>query len=301
MPIRQYIPWVAGAAICGVGLSAGSAFAVSITPTNDGNELVDNILGEGITVNSVTYNGANNASGTFVGAESIFGFDAGIILTTGQAIDGEGPNGNGAQAETSGGLGAEDEQLNGASTDNGFAGDPELTALAEFDTSDATTLEIEFESVGGRLFFNYVFASEEYIDFENTEFNDVFGFFLDGTNIAIIPGASTPVSINTVNSVTNSDQFNQNIDPAPFDLEYDGFTNVFRAQALDLTPGSHTIKLAIADATDGILDSAVFIQAGSFSPRVTPIDVPEPASGLGMLVVAAGGWCFWRQRQGQLS
>ena len=40
---------------------------------------------------------------------------------------------------------------------------------------------------------------------------------------------------------------------------------IFTAQALGLSPGTHHIKLAIADAGDYVLDSAVFIQTGSFA------------------------------------
>ena len=71
------------------------AQAITITPTNDGETLVNEILGTGITVipNSVTYTGAAGAVGTFTdGLSSGIGIDQGIILTTGQAKDAEGPN-----------------------------------------------------------------------------------------------------------------------------------------------------------------------------------------------------------------
>ncbi len=38
-----------------------------------------------------------------------------------------------------------------------------------------------------------------------------------------------------------------------FDIEYDGFSNVFTGQTLKLSSGSHTIKLAIADREDNLL------------------------------------------------
>ena len=59
---------------------------------------------------------------------------------------------------------------------------------------------------GDSLVFNYVFASEEYLEFVGAGVNDAFAFILTGvtvpypsTNIALIPGTSTPVSIDDVN------------------------------------------------------------------------------------------------------
>ncbi len=49
------------------------------------------------------------------------------------------------------------------------------------------------------LFFEFVFSSEEYNEFVNSGFNDVFAFFVDGENIGFVPGTFDPVSIDTVN------------------------------------------------------------------------------------------------------
>ncbi len=270
-----------------------SAQAISITPTNDGTTLANTILGSGITIvpGSLTYTGANGASGTFTnGLSSGIGIDKGVIITTGQAIDAVGPN-----------------DSDGTTTDNGTFGDADLDILAQGTTSDAATLTFQFESQGGDLFFNYVFASEEYNEFTNSGFNDVFGFFLDGVNIALIPGTSTPVAINTVNggnplgvSASNPQFFNNNDldDGGPFfDIEYDGFTTVFTAKALNLASGTHTIKLAIADTGDSILDSAVFLEAGTFSDTPTPPGgaVPEPLTILGAATAVGFGASFKRK------
>ncbi|MGD1808140.1 choice-of-anchor L domain-containing protein [Dapis sp. BLCC M126] len=264
------------------------AQAISITPNNNGEALVNEILGSGITIDldSINYRGANGASGIFTdGLSSGIGIDQGIILTTGKAKDAEGPN-----------------DLDKTTTENNYRGDPDLDGLITEKTKDATILEFEFETQGGNVFFNYVFASEEYNEFVDSKFNDVFGFFLNGENIALIPGTTTPVAINTVNggknletNGSNSEFFNNN-DPSDggpfFDIEYDGFTNVFTAQALGLASGSHTIKLAIADTKDQGWDSAVFIQAKSFSDGGTSDgdtsdgdtqDVPEPIIDGGIL------------------
>ncbi|MEM1172048.1 MAG: choice-of-anchor L domain-containing protein [Cyanobacteria bacterium P01_H01_bin.35] len=266
------------------------AQAITITPNNYGEDekdllgkdLVTEILGTGITVDidSINYRGAISASGIFTdGLSSGIGIDQGIILTTGKAEDAEGSNDS-------------DE----TTTQNNLPGDSDLNGLITgAATQDATILEFDFETEGGDLFFNYVFASEEYVEWTNSTYNDVFGFFLNGENIALIPGTTTPVAINTVNDgnpepgedpTPNNPEFFNNNDRnygGPFfDIEYDGFTNVFTAQALGLDPGSHTIKLAIADTGDQAWDSAVFIQAQSFSDVETPYgeteDVSEPST-----------------------
>ncbi len=264
-----------------------TSIALTITPTDDADTLTNIILGSGITVSNLSYTGAPGASGTFTGGMSSgIGIDSGIILTSGSAATAVGPN-----------------DQDGATTINGLAGDADLNALIpNYTTYDATILEFDFESAGGDIFFNYAFASEEYNEFTNSSFNDVFAFFLDGSNIALIPGTTTPVSINNVNGgnplgedASNPEFFNNNDlnDGGPFfSIQYDGFTDVFIASFLGLAVGNHHIKLAIADAGDYSLDSAVFIQAGTFSDKETPVDpVPEPATifllGLGLLGIVS--------------
>jgi len=256
-------------------LASQSAFAqLTVTTTNDPNTLASTILGSGITlVGTPTYVGAAVAAGTFTGGLSAgIGFDKGIVLTSGDASLAPGPNNS-----------------DGAGRNNGLAGNALLTGLIPgYSTNDATLLSFNFKTTTDKLFFNYVFASEEYNEYVGSNYNDVFGFFLDNTNIALIPGTTTPVAINNVNLSSNS-AFYKNNDPddfivLPFDIQYDGLTTILTAQALGLNPeNTYSIQLAIADAGDLILDSAVFIQAGTFSD--TPTTVPEPAT---MILLGAG-------------
>ena len=57
--------------------------------------------------------------------------------------------------------------------------------------NDVAILEFDFVPVSSYLSFKYVFASEEYFAYENTQFNDVFGFFISGPNI-VGPYSSPP-------------------------------------------------------------------------------------------------------------
>ena len=276
-----------------LALSSPPAQALSVHPTADPAALAGVLVGSGITIlpGSTRYSGAEGAAGTFTGGlSSGIGIERGILLTTGLAELAVGPNDNSSE-----GLDHGDD-----------AGDSDLTGLAGYPTFDAAALEFDFESAGGDLYFNYVFASEEYNEYSNSQFNDLFAFFLDGRNLALLPGTDTPVGVNTVNRgnptigtpPANPQYFVDNEDTlddegnwlAPrFDLEYDGFTVVLTAQALGLAPGSHRIRLAIADASDGAFDSAVFLQASTFSDTATQAAAPEPGtltllgSGLGLL------------------
>ncbi|MBK7297043.1 MAG: choice-of-anchor L domain-containing protein [Flavobacteriales bacterium] len=70
---------------------------------------------------------------------------------------------------------------------------------------------VRFRSEWGDVSFNFVFASEEYPGYVCGTVNDAFGFFISGpgitgpfsngaANIALIPGTTVPVTINSVNS-----------------------------------------------------------------------------------------------------
>jgi hypothetical protein len=237
------------------------AASLIVTPTNDGTTLVNSILGAGVTLvsGSVIYSGANSAaSGTFSGGIAAgVGIPTGILMTTGDAIGAVGPN-----------------------TSNSYTGSGATTSLEFKFTVDA----------GNSLFFNYVFASEEYNEFVGSGFNDSFSFLLDGTNIALIPSTSTPVTINNVNLGSNS-AFYKNNSPGPFDLQYDGLTTVLTASALNLSAGEHTIKMTISDVGDSSLDSGVFIQGNSFSNNPTPPtgSVPDGGTTLALLGLSLAG------------
>jgi len=233
-------------------------------------DLVNVLLGGGVAVSNVTYTGTTVSAGTFTGGTGIIGFESGIILSSGSIQNVVGPN-----------------TSDGITTMNGLAGDADLAKLIPgFRTFDATVLEFDFVPNNNVISFQFVFASDEYNEYVNTSFNDVFGFFLEvngvKTNVAVVPGTSTPVSINNVNGgnplgagASNSDLYinnDLNDGGGDIDTEMDGLTVVLPVEASVIPGEVNHIKLAIADAGDYILDSNVFIKAGSFIDQPAEVD-----------------------------
>jgi hypothetical protein len=285
--MKRHFSMLAVAAAVALACSQAPANAISVVAEGNADNLVNSLLGSGITLVSGTASltGGDSSAGFFSdGTASGIVINKGVILSSGSIFNALGPNEN-----------------DGQTTDFNLPGDSDLTKAAGQDTFDATILQFDFTTAGGDLYFNYVFASEEYNEFVNA-YNDVFGFYLDGENIALIPSTTTPVSVNTININSNPELFNNNdiTDfgiPTPFNnIQYDGFTKVLTAKALGLGKGTtHTIKLAIADSGDHVLDSAVFLQANSFSEDPTA-PVPEPTSMLLGLLGLGGAFGLKRRK-----
>jgi YVTN family beta-propeller protein/cysteine-rich repeat protein len=229
-------------------------------PTFTAEDLAQSLLaGEGIVISNVQFVGNNTAAGTFTDGAASIGIPDGIILSSGAVSGIQGPN-----------------EFDGLSTDFAGAGDPDLDTLTSSSTQDASVLEFDFVPSSSAITFTYVFASEEYNEYANTGFNDVFGFFVNGTNLALLPDGVTPVSINTVNGGNPDDQTGP-VNPAFFvgndcsdtpcsiDMEADGRTVALELHATVTPNVTNHMKIAIADTGDDSLDSWVFIQSGSFS------------------------------------
>jgi len=255
--------------------------------------LVQNtLLGGGVSATNVSYNGDVDAIGSFIGTNCNISLNSGVIMTTGTV-----ENSTTLLGDQQGPFGPNDNP--GAGLDNSASGDGLLDGLSSASTEDAAILEFDFEAVGSSISFRYVFASEEYLEYVNAGYNDVFGFFITGqnpnggnyssTNIALIPGTSTPVTIDNLNNISNSQYYNNNGDgnsaPQNADntvVQYDGFTDVLTASADVVCGQVYHIKIAIADAGDGQYDSGVFLEAQSFT-SVSPISVNSQVTTVGNL------------------
>ncbi len=215
------------------------------------------------TSNYTSYTGTAqnvNGIGYFNADNTDFPYREGIILSTGRAKDAIGPN-----------IG-----INDSGTEN-WPGDKDLiTATNTANLFNATYIQFDFVPLTNNISFNFLFASEEYQENYQCIYSDVFAFILTdsqgvATNLAIVPGTNQPVRATTIRpgvegqcEPRNLDFFGKiNGDTDP--ISFHGQTESLKAESL-VTPGeSYTIKLVISDNQDSQVDSAVFLEAGSFS------------------------------------
>ena len=103
------------------------------------------------------------------GAYTQLGLSGGIIISSGTAVGAIGPN------NTPGFTG---------SIPNG-PGDPDLSIISNAVTHDAAVIQFDFVPVSDTLKFNYVFGSEEFMEYCN-QYNDSFGFFLEPPELPVL-------------------------------------------------------------------------------------------------------------------
>jgi PKD repeat protein len=126
----------------------------------------------GVSVSNVTYTGTPASIGFFEGSQSNIGLNAGLLITTGKAVNAVGPN---------------DTESKGTAMN--IPGSAWLDALLPPGTFaftfDASVIEMDVVPTTDTLCFQYVFASEEYQEYVNSQFNDVFAFLVEGPGLPL--------------------------------------------------------------------------------------------------------------------
>jgi len=254
---------------------------VNINPGQTAQAMAQKLVGPGITIQNPTLSCASIANGTFQVVSSNLGLDSGIVLTTGRA------------STTGSSYGVNGQASVNASTNNSTAGDPQLNALANSSTQNACILEFDLVPKGDTISFDYVFGSEEYNTSTCGTYNDAFAFFISGPgitgtqNMALVPGTSIPVTVNSINSGIPGSQGNiVNCTSmgagSPFTayyvdntggttITYKGFTTVLKAVHQVQPCSTYHLKMTIADAGNALFDSGVFIKAGSLKTNTFSI------------------------------
>ncbi|HQX04709.1 MAG TPA: choice-of-anchor L domain-containing protein, partial [Flavobacterium sp.] len=239
-------------------------------------ELVSNVLVNSpcLTVNNINWStgtnfGSSNGIGYFQNTNPNFPMQSGVILSTGNVMNSVGPN---------------NSMLNDGL--NTWPGDSDLenilaNAGIAMTSTNATVLEFNFTAMSPYFDFDFLFASEEYGNFQ-CQFSDAFAFLLTNlntgvtTNLAVVPGTNTPISVVTVrdflyNSACPSvnpqffGSFNGGANSALSPTNFNGQTVVMNASAVLVPNTPYKIKLVVADRIDPQSDSAIFLSANSFN------------------------------------
>ncbi len=218
-----------------------------------------------------------NGIGYFEANNSGFEIDKGVILSTGHAMSAAGPNGVSPLSEGDG---------------IGWGGDNDLSTITSTGgLSNATSIQFEFTPTINFISFDFLFASEEYIENFPCTFSDVFAFILTNVstgvarNLAVVPNTNppTPIKVTTVHdgvdlngdgdftdatecAPQNPNYFNKRNAPGTNSaIDFNGYTKVLTASGSVIPNEKYKIKLVIADSGDGQFDSAVFLAAGTFN------------------------------------
>lgn len=224
-----------------------------------------------VSVSNISYQGDSLSISFFDASGTNLGMNAGLFLCSGGYVGKNLPNSSGGN--TTG-------QISGM-------GDSDLDSISQTNTFDAAVVEFDFVCSKDTAWFKYIFASEEYMEFVNSGFNDVFGFFITGLkpgggsynhqNIALIPNTNLPVGIDNLNCNLNSSYYVCNEESGSFScslpscptsnantlIEFDGYTLPMYAYVLTVPYQSYHVKLGVADAGDHIFDSGLFLDVES--------------------------------------
>ncbi len=243
------------------------------------------LIGQGVLPSNEVYYGEPEQLGVFEEPTDYIGIAGGIVLSTGNKMNLDMTE---TYPDLSFGTNTPDSNLLAVAN---LVPDLIGQNFTVSSVNDLAFLEFDFVALGDSLAFKYLFVSDEYLTFVNTSYNDVFAFFLSGPgingeygapaafpngsiNIATVPDSDPPlpITVSSVNDMLNSDYY---VDPFDNDIiDINGFTTVFTAFQTGLVYGeTYHIKIAIADGSDIVLDSAVLLESGSFMCFVT--DIPD--------------------------
>lgn len=248
--------------------------SISVDDTsNSPSQLVNQLLGNSCTDVSNVIISSSQSVASFNNNSSAFPINEGIIIRSGIARYSQGPySGNNLDSQVNN---TGDAGLQNIVNSTGQSGS----------ITDVAFLQFDFVPLSSNFSFDFLFASNEYGQWQCASF-DTFAFFLTDLstnttiNLAVIPNTTTPVSVlNIRNQAYNSNCTSANAglfstynvtNSGASTLNMRGHTNVLNAAAAVTPNNSYRIRLVIGDYQDFRYDSAVFLAAGSF---VTTIDL----------------------------
>ncbi|NUY81627.1 DUF11 domain-containing protein, partial [Flavobacterium sp. MAH-1] len=257
---------------------------------------VSNFTSQGYVGNTLPTN-QNSCVGYFHHNNSDFPIKDGVIIGTAQVVGFQGQYTAGNNLP---GSGAGDPQLQQVSNANGGTAG----------INDAAFVQFDFTPLTDSFSFKFLFASEEYGPFQCT-FGDVFAFLLTDLSAPIVPGVN-PINVAIIPDVTpptavsvltvRDQAYNgtcPSVNPQWYDIHNADFPALsainIRGQLLPMIASAtvipnhnYRIKLAIGDYQDSIVNSAVFLEAGSFNVGQTDVFDPNNSTFPDLVGPAAG-------------
>ncbi len=229
-------------------------------------EMAQEIFGDGVTVVSATYSGANGSSAIYSNGDAISPYatpgDTGVILSTGNAADftNTAPWWNATNTNQSTG-----RSTNTSGEDNNST----FNAIVGANTYDAAYLDVKFVPTGDTLTMQFVFSSDEYPEYINSIYNDAVIVMVNGEEVEVEVGSGS-ASISTINTTNNQNLYLDNTGDA-YNTEMDGFT-VTMTLKMDVNPGvENDILIGIVDVGDSSYDSNVLIAGDSVQASVVAV------------------------------
>ncbi|MCR9157642.1 MAG: choice-of-anchor L domain-containing protein, partial [Rhodobacteraceae bacterium] len=232
------------------------ATELNISQTTDASLIADTIFGPGIRIVSSSLTGTAGQTGIYsdglTTSPGVVPSDSGVIFSTGNVADFTNSSGT-----------TNTNTLEETTTDHNGAGDPDMTTMSGNTTFDAVIFNAVFIPDNDFLTMQFVFSSDEYLEFVDSGYNDVIAVMINGSTVELTPTVET-VSIDTVNTTVNSNLYVDNPTASDFyNTEMDGFTITMALKAPVNAGVENTIKIGIADGGDGEVDSNFLIAANS--------------------------------------
>jgi outer membrane protein OmpA-like peptidoglycan-associated protein len=303
--------------LCGLFSGYVSTGQIRVSQTNIDDWVKKNFSGQGVVIGNIRHTGNQQAIASFTSTPNVLQVQKGMILATGYA-------------SAVGGINNQYNRTRAFVDMKNPQRDPDIEKLINYPLYDICVIEFDFVPMANSLQFNYQFGSDEYPEWVDSGYNDIFAFYVSdessSKNIALVPGTSVPVSINTINFKTNSNYFIDNnvfkqviikgnsrvvpkttykrsffggiwhgikkffsSSPEPSydrqvvradpelikkanqalyrNLQYDGITTKLVAQTYVEPYKKYHLKLVIADVSDNMYDSGVFIEDHSLTAK----------------------------------
>jgi hypothetical protein len=239
-------------------------------------QMAQTIFGNGTTVVGASYTGPTNSSAVYSNGQlspGVVPSTSGVILSTGNAA---------SFTQSSG----DPNRAAGTSTNtSGVDNNALFNAVAGRATYDAVWMDVDFIPTGNVMTMNFVFSSEEYPEYVNSNFNDFLGVWINGQYVPITIGNGT-TAINNINPITEPNLFTNNATGDNYNTEMDGFTLTLKLTIPVIAGQVNSIRIGIADVGDASYDSNVLIAADSVQTALVALDDTQTLNPTGQKTVA---------------